>query len=491
MTKIKQFFLKNNMEWHKFLGWAGGLTLIIFTISGLTHPLMSWTGPKAAAFFPPQAVMNTDDVSAIPIILKRHSIDNALMVKIVPSLNKNVLQVTQENNVPRRYFDLSSHDELLNYDKTHAIWLAKYYTGFENEKIKEIIFQDKFDDSYPWVNRLLPVYKVNFDSEDNRTVFIYTELNALGSITNDYKTSVQSIFRALHTWSWLDGWEHGRVIILSLLTLSLFAMAVTGTALIFSLKNRKMDSKRKAHRYIAYLVWIPILFFSSSGFYHLLHYAYSDHHRGLKLSEPLSFSMNRFGTNPINLEQYKLTKLNAISIVEDEKGSLLYRLSLPLSKNKSSITRNMKYDGTPIEKSAIFFNTTTGEESFVTDKDMAIHYAAKQLEIDNKKITNVEKITRFGIHYDFRNKRLPVWQIDYDTNLGDKVFIDPATGILVDRLVNNDRYEGYSFSFLHKWNFLSPFIGRENRDYVMVFFLVLALISTIIGFKMLLNKRNN
>ena len=30
MTKIKQYFLKNNMEWHKFLGWAGGLTLISF-----------------------------------------------------------------------------------------------------------------------------------------------------------------------------------------------------------------------------------------------------------------------------------------------------------------------------------------------------------------------------------------------------------------------------------------------------------------------------
>lgn len=489
MSTIKQFFMKNNMEWHKLLGWIGGVTLIIFTISGLTHPLMSWTGPKAASYFPPQAIMKTNDVSVIPIILKKHNIQNALMVKIVPSIEKNVLQITEKNDKPRRYFDLSTYQELINYDQTHAVWLARYYTGLKNEKINKISFQNKFDNAYPWVNRLLPVYKVNFDTQDNRTVFIYTELGALGSITNDYKTGVQSIFRALHTWSWLDGWEHGRVFILSLLTLSLFAMAATGAALIFTFKNRKMDFRRKIHRYIAYLIWIPILFFSSSGFYHLLHYAYSDHHRGLKLSEPILLTKNKFGDSDINLRQFQRTKLNAISIVEDNKGQLLYRLSLPQGRETTNVNKNKRFDGMPVEKSAFYFNTMTGEASPITDKDMAIYHASKQLAISANKIIDIQKITHFGIHYDFRNKRLPVWQIDYDTPLGDKVFIDPATGMLVDRLVDKDRYEGYSFSFLHKWNFLSPFIGRTNRDYVMVFFLILALISTIFGLKMLVKRK--
>lgn len=119
---------------------------------------------------------------------------------------------------------------------------------------------------------------------------------------------------------------------------------------------------------------------------------------------------------------------------------------------------------------------------------MALHYAGQQLGLDKALITDTQIITRFGAHYDFRNKRLPVWRIDYDTPKGDKVFIDPATGMLVDRLVNTARYEGYSFSALHKWSFLTPFTGRKTRDVMIVIILSLAVISTILGYIMLIRK---
>ena len=69
------------------------------------------------------------------------------------------------------------------------------------------------------------------------------------------------------------------------------------------------------------------------------------------------------------------------------------------------------------------------------------------------------------------------------------VFIDPATGILVDRLVDKDRYEGYSFSFLHKWNFLTPFIGREVRDIFIAILMGLIIIFVGLGLAMKWNKR--
>ena len=66
MAKLKNAVLKDSVKWHKWLGWTGGLALLLFAISGMTHPLMTWTGPKAASFFPPQAVMQAELASRIP-----------------------------------------------------------------------------------------------------------------------------------------------------------------------------------------------------------------------------------------------------------------------------------------------------------------------------------------------------------------------------------------------------------------------------------------
>ncbi|MHC8441788.1 MAG: hypothetical protein ACYYK0_06350 [Candidatus Eutrophobiaceae bacterium] len=487
MATLKQTVLKYSIQWHKWFGWTGGLALLLFALSGLTHLLMTRTGPQAAAFFPPQARMKAEYVAALPEILSRHGIETAIMVKVVPAEKGPVLQVTEQSDAPRRYFDLSSGAELAGYDERHAIWLARYYTGLLETDVQSVAFQTEFDAAYPWVNRLLPVYRVAFATEDKRTAFVYTELGVLGNLTNDYKTSLQSIFRALHTWSWLDGWEHARVLLMLLLLLSLFAMAQTGTAMVFLMKNRKMERKQKLHRLVAYGIWLPLLMFSSSGIYHLLHHAYADNHRGLRLGDPMAVALERFGNAIAWLQQYEKITLNALSLVEGPEGNLLYRLSIPQGRPGQKVERAQRFDGTPIERSALYFDVLTGAESAITDRGMAVFHAGKRSGFDARQIVDTALVTRFGPHYDFRNKRLPVWRIDYA--MGDKLFIDPATGLLVDRLANSNRYEGYSFSFLHKWNFLVPFIGRGPRDMIIAVLLSFAVFSVVLGYLMLRKRR--
>lgn len=489
MTKLKNHILKDSIKWHKWFGWTGGLALLIFAISGMTHPLMSWTGPKAASFFLPQVEMKAEYAYSINRILSSHNIEQVILAKIVPSKQGAVLQVTENNDNPRRYFDINSNEELLDYEEKHAIWLARYYTGIKDASIKDIKFQTNFDSAYPWVNRLLPVYRITFDTEDNRTAFIYTELGALANLTNDYKTSIQSFFKAFHTWNWLEDYEHARVFLMMVLLISLFAMAATGTAMIFLMKNRKMSKSQKLHRFISYAIWIPLLMFSASGIYHLLQYAYGNNHRGLQLGEAITITNNSFSENTDWLNNYQNVKLNSISLVEGPDGNLLYRLSIPTGKPGQKVEKSKRFDGVPIEKPALYFDVLTGKESEVNDRDMAIYHSGKQLGFPKDKITNTSLVTRFGPHYDFRNKRLPVWQIDYDTPKGDKIFIDPATGMLVDRLVDKERYESYSFSFLHKWNFLRPFMGRESRDVIMLLILSFAVLATLIGYVLLIRPK--
>ncbi len=488
MSSKKQLLLKKSLNWHKILGWSGGVAIFIFALSGITHPIMSWTGPKAVSFFPPQAKISTEHLQAIPNLLSLHNINRAIAVKIIPAEQGVLLQVTEHNDQARRYFDINSKQELKNHDPTQAQWLARYYTGLADTAITAISFQTEFDEAYPWVNRLLPVYRVEFDTPDHRIAFVYTELGALASITNDWKTFLQSIFRTFHTSSWLNDFEQARVILMLILLFSLLGMAATGTALIFSIKPRKIThTPRRWHRTIAYLVWFPLLTYSASGTYHLLQYAYGDNHRGLQLGEAFNVQPQSLNTQADWTQTFNANSVNAISLIQGPNHQLLYRLSHPQGKPGQNIKRAQHFSGQPIEKSAQYFDALTGKITTLNDKTLAIYFGQQQLGFSSDKILATKLVTRFGPNYDFRNKRLPVWQIDYDTTLQDRAFIDPSSGFLVDRLTKLERYESYFFSFLHKWNFLVPLIGRGMRDLSVVLILCAAIGFMILGYSILIS----
>lgn len=501
--------LKPAKKWHNRLAWLAFISLFIWALSGLLHPLMSWTGPKLAAFFPPKAQLPASLVSQVPEVLKRHQINQALLVKVVPSISGAVLQVTPDAFLPRRYFDLSSHQELANYDVAHAKWLARHYTGLADTEIKDVSFQTEFDHAYPWVNRLLPVYKVQFATPDNLTIYVHTETNAQAGLTNDYKTQVQTWFRALHTWNWLDDFEYARVLLIGALMLVLVLMTLTGMAMVMTIKrSNKAGWQRNLHHLVAYAIWLPLLGFSGSGLYHLLHASLAQEHGGMRLSEPLVWQDDELNQQALASKELDFM-LNGLSLIRDPKGQLIYRLSLPnkaaptgghvhdgvKAKGKESHqhhqapSRDAIYDGIAISDPALYISAATGQRIPFDDEKLVIAMASKQLGLPVEQLTSSQLITHFGLHYDFRNKRLPVWQLDYDSELGDKLFIDPATGILVDRLTDNARYEGYSFSFLHKWSFTNPFMERTTRDIIMS--LVLGLAMLFAGLGIVLKIRRN
>lgn len=492
MTRFKNTVLKTSMKWHKALGWVGGVALLLFALSAMMHPLMLWTGPRAASFFPPQLKMQAEYGAGIPIILARHNIKQAQIIKIVPASPGALLQISTDNGNARRYFDLKSGNELKDYDQQHAIWLARFFSGLKDTQIKHIKFQTKFDNSYPWVNRLLPVYRITFNTKDKRTVFIYTELGALGNITNNWKTALQTIFQAFHTLNWLNDYEYARTAIMTLLLLVIIFMAMAGLSMIFLMKSRAIrKGKRRWHRYISFAVWLPLLMLSVSGLYHLLYQAFPDNKRDRYMAPPIQFSPSKLAKETKWLKQFSGKYLNTLSIIKSPKGELLYRLSIPSGKPGQKISKSQHFSGAVHEKHAWYINAETGAPSTLTDKQTAIYYANQYTGHNEGLISEIKLITHFSHLYDFRNKRLPVWQIDYKTKAGDTVFIDAANAILVDRITDPARYEGFSFAMLHKWNFLTPFIGRFPRDMIAMLILSLAIALTILGYMMLLRRRRD
>ncbi|MCG8670323.1 MAG: PepSY domain-containing protein [Pseudomonadales bacterium] len=495
----KHTLIKWARQGHQSLAWLGAIALFTFVISALTHPIMVWTGPQSTRFMPPSMVVDKNQVAAVPQAIKASGIDQAIITKVVPSQGGPLLQITTSETQPRRYFSLDTLNELVDYDKEQAAWLARYYTGLDTD-IKSIEFITEFSETYPWVNRLIPVYKVTFASDENLSAYVYTETNALASLNNDWKRSLQSVFQALHTWSWLNEYSLLRVAILSLLLLALTALLLMGLVMMQGIKRKRFDSgARRWHRVTAWIVFLPLLGFSISGIYHLIQHEYGENLRGMRLGKPIALQNipNNFN---IDIDTISGQSLNSFSLISHDER-LYFRTSLAREKSSKSADhsahqhhspqkiRNQRFDGVSKEKSAIYIPVSNDSTPELNDSQLANHLVLNYLALPENHSTTIERITRFGPEYDFRNKRLPVWKITADTQRDDRIFVDPRTGILVDHLVDSQRYEGLSFSILHKWNFLRAFMDREQRDIIVVVVLVITFLLGVLGVVMKLKRK--
>jgi hypothetical protein len=482
MMTFRKLLPKKSVSLHRLLTWIGAVALLLFTVSASLHPLMIWTGPRAAAFYPPQVKIDSSVVESIPVILGQNQIDRAAIVKIVQGESGPLLQISPDLSGPKRYFDPVTKNELPEYDKKQAIWLARYYSGLSDAAITNITLQTEFNTEYPSVNRLLPVYKIEFDTPDNKALYVHTETGAMGSMTNNWKSTLQSGFQLLHTWSWLDSVESLRLMAMGVMLLSILGLVVSGIGLVFLLKRRKIPQKsRRFHRYIAYAIWLPLLTSCLSGSLHLFWSSFEGDIDDQRLQRELDLTQVHFHENSDWLTPFKDISFNAMSLVEGPDGAYFYRLGFPAALADKVITRRQKFDGMPVEKSALYIALDNQTEKPLTDRNMSIHYARELLKREAQIPASASLITRFGPEYDFRNKRLPVWKIIFADAPSDILYIDPISGALVDRMTSPGLVERYVFSWAHKWDFLVPVSGRPGRDALVILFLMSLLLLAGMG----------
>jgi hypothetical protein len=493
---VKRILLK----WHNALLWFGLTTIVVWSLSGISHPLMAWFGPQAVKMYPPKLSISSNDALSIQKVISGNNLSTATIAKVVPTSTGAMLQLTEQITenalISRRYFSLVTQQEVENFDEQQARWLAAYYTDRDINQINHVKLIDKFSHEYPSINRLLPVYRVDI-SHNGETViaYIYTETNTLASITNDTKRRLQSFFQILHTWSYLDFTGHGRVLLIGLLMLTLIAMASSGLMLVIKLPRRRMKSSpRRWHRRLAYALWLPMLAWPASGFYHLLQAQYVEPVIGMRLSSPTNLQNWLINTTSADSWQRNFAssigsnkQLNAISLVS-AGNKIFYRLSIAPQQSEI-VNRNDRFDGKVIEKSVVYINSSTGLTSPHTDKDQALQLLKNFTSSGDHK--DIQLVTHFGPGYDFRNKRLPVWQIDLADQASTRIFVDPMTSMLVDQNRGIDRLEALSFSILHKWNHLFPLIGRQWRDVLIVMTLIASLILSGFGLQTYLARKTS
>ncbi|MCG8591149.1 MAG: PepSY domain-containing protein [Proteobacteria bacterium] len=477
---------------HRFLAISGGIALALWGGSGLLHVVMTNFGPQPTRMRPP--VQPIDLASARPLdeTLARARIPQAAAIRIVAGDGESLLQVTEDQDRPRRYFELDSGREKPDHDRAHAEFLARYYLGLDSDaagsatptRVRSIERVTEFSDAYPWVNRLLPVYRVEFDRPDRLTAYVYTETNALASVTDARKAQIQTAFSAFHTWSWFPRQaEWVRVIVIGYLVGSLLCLSLTGSVLLRTLRARSRRTRaQRLHRWAAFAGALPMLLFTVSALFHLIWFAGEAPGRILRLAPPLSLEGVAF---PLHEQWEQISgelHVSSVSIIEDQGGRVLYRLGLAMPRGSDptakAAIRNARFDGVPTTGPALYFDSQTGAPIDRGDREIAVGIGARWLGDAKARPEHMELVTRFGPTYDFRNKRLPVWRLDYEEPLRASVFVDTTTSCVVDVLADSDRPERFVFAFLHKWNFLFP-LGRGVQSAVVA--TVVALSILVLG----------
>lgn len=481
------------LRWHKQLVWLALVALVCWSISGISHPLMAWFGPQAHTMMPPHLAATASHIPTLRNIIDTQQLTTAAIAKLVPTAHGPMLQLTAAHSAaPRRYFALDDGLERQGYDSQQAKWLASHYTGMPVNTITAVEYLTEFNASYPRVNRLLPVYKVSFSANKRAlTAYVYTETNSLAALSNPAKARLQAVFQALHTWQWLNATGHARVILLALLLLSLLAMASSGLVLLLSLRTRALKAApRQWHRRLGYCLWLPLIAWSASGFYHLLQSEYLPPISGLRLGEPIDLQQwarldipEAAWHNALEHTLQADQKLTAIALV---KHAHKYYMRLSLAPTATANTRTARFNGQPSEGGVVYIDSATGHTDGLHDRDHAL-YLAQGLAIGD--VQQIQPIYRFSASYDFRNKRLPVWQVDFDNSSHSRAFIDPASGLLVDQNRRIDRAEAWSFAMLHKWNMFTPIIGRQWRDAAIIACLLACLGLGLLGLCLHLKRR--
>ena len=74
----------------------------------------------------------------------------------------------------------------------------------------------------------------------------------------------------------------------------------------------------------------------------------------------------------------------------------------------------------------------------------------------------VRMITQFDSEYGFAFKRLPVQRVAFVN--GVNVFVDPSDSAVAAVVDDADRAEGWVFGYIHKFEWLVPFVGIDARD---------------------------
>jgi uncharacterized iron-regulated membrane protein len=496
----------NWLFWHRWLGIFACVGVLMWGLSGLSHPIMSRLQPKPAAFMAPQATFDLADALTPKTILAQHQINAFSHLSLSRVADHTYLRVATAQNMPARYFDIKTGEELEHGDEINAKALAAHFTGIGADQIANAQLVSQFDTDYHPVNRLLPVWRVSFKQDGNLRAFIDTEQTRLATLVDDTRYWLTQFFQFGHNWSFLSKVPALQLVIAASILSIILLSALSGLYLYVkqsaTAKARLAKlSTRRWHRRLGLVVALTTLVFASSGLFHLV-MSYQQE-KSVRHLQPALVSAELLNDDVWKeITKQPMAKLDALG-----QGQEPYWFVLPASEqgeNQMPVAQvaamateaehaehhdhhaHGDHDAEKKKPYMLCADKLGAEVAEDSVEQFAMRQALKFYSNHEPVVKAITWTTKFAGEYGFIFKRLPVLKVQLQDADNTRLYIEPATGALSATVRDIDGLEGFTFAYLHKWSFEG--LNKDLRDLLVSLFALWNVVVAVLGLVLFTKK---
>lgn len=482
------------LRYHRLLGLLAALPVIFWGLSGLSHPIMTRLQPQPAQMTPPAELVSgftqAELVRARPlsVLLPAAGVTVVQGARLLHLQGDIYYQLSLPGQAERVYLRAGDGTRLPQGDALLARKLAAHYAGRSEADIHAVQLVTSFSDEYTYVNRLLPVWRVDFAGDDHLRAYVDTSPLRLATLNDDGKALFSRIFRTLHSWTFIANEGLRDAVMVAVLgcafSASLGGLWLYGFYFRKGSNTVRRQPLRSWHRRLGLLVALTTLTFTGSAMLHLLVLSKgSNHSQAVREQSPLAAGLLNIApaSLPLSLKQQV-----ALVNVEGHPYFLLSeQRSAWTGKGSKTAMEEHHHHGAAAKVKGqgagdIYLSAQDGSPlqggAEVHAKALALQFSG----LPASALTQVSRISKFGGEYGFINKRLPVYKVDFATTDHRSIFVETQSNTLAAEANDTGRLEGFSFAYLHKWNFLD-FAGKNVRDTVAASFATLNALLAALG----------
>jgi hypothetical protein len=493
---------KNIYSWHRRLSLIIALPVVLSAGSGFFHPIMTNIRPAVAMqALPVVAVDSSQMVLPLKAALDSSHIATICRIRLIHIDTNWFYQVQRGVDDVPVYVSTRNGRRLPNGDYLYAQYLARQFlegsvkaapmdAGMDRaamhdccgaaticvinapgSKVLNVARVDAFDEEYPEVNRLLPVYRVAFARPDGIRIYVETMQDRFALAVDIKRAAFQRVFQFIHTYQWLDFLGRGKQVVEFLLIGLAFVTTLLGIYLFFGSRSRRVPGNgyvraRRNHRYTAIVVSLFTAMFTFSGAWHALAKLQPD-------TRQQYFVSNRFAADSVRFDYDAVRSAVGRPIA----GFDLVAMGIDRFWRVRLLSKEVAYVGLAAHRVL-----PDGEARYA--RYLAMQFGGRP-EPD---IVATTLVTKFDGDYNFTDKRLPVWKVSYAVNHNERYYVETSTGRLSVRVDDLSQLESYSFAFLHKHEFLAGF-GKPVKDTSTMFWAAAQLLVVALGLVLYFKRR--
>jgi hypothetical protein len=525
-SPMRRFIGRNMYRWHRLLGVVTVVPVILWTLSGLSHPLMSNLLRPAIAHETIPTPPLTAGALAMPVaqVLSQNHLAAVQNLRVVQFRHQPTYQITDFRG-RLRYFTATTGQEVANGDRAYAEDVARYVMADSTSAVASAERLTHYTGDYKFINRLLPVWKITFARPDGMAVFVETGQSRLGTFNNHARATFLWVFGMMHNWDFLDALPRSLHLGIMLVFTTVIWLSALSGLIIYGLVRKKLRQPRAAQDQVGWLrrrhrtlgLWVAFVTFTFalSASYHLWQKFTPDRrdevvHTAAFAASELTWPLTEALSGPASLVQVSLARVG---------GQPYYRLLSKSADGKPAVQYRSTRNGELLPNGEFIYASQLGREfmtkltgktpgaagvagsgevltladccaapSLTAETATAIGTPAASLAPAQANLFSPELVTKFAGEYGFVNKRLPVVKLSFATPQHTALYVEPGSGRLAALVTDSDRREGLSFAVLHKF-FLMDWAGKTVRDCVAMFSALGVLVVTLYGLVLLVRTQ--